>query len=155
MRQKVGRLFLVDVHKFPFIMPRVIDMHSSHFSSYWACLTGFEYSQEACQCWELLGRIRLLSNMDTASSNCTDTAGNPLRQRLRCNPVSLSFWIRPQRIIQNHRSQHSSHDIQEAVRLYVTSVSTSTLEAFNNAQILGLAGQNATAEYDVGLLSLS
>ena len=53
------------------------------------------------------------------------------------------------------RSQNSSHDIQEAARLYVTFVSASMLEAFNNAQILGLAGKNATEEYDVCIVSLS
>lgn len=67
----------------------------------------------------------------------------------------LVFSIRSQRIIKYLRSQTSSRDIPEAARLYVTIVFASTLEAFNHSQILGLAGQDATQEYDVCLLYLS
>lgn len=68
-------------------------------------------------------------------------------------PPSFLFDLH-QRNMQNVRSQISSHGIQEVARLYVTFFSASMFEAFNNTQILGLAGQNATEEYDAYLLHL-
>ena len=60
--------------------------------------------------------------------------------------------------MQNIGSHVSSHGIQKAARSYVTFVSAPTLQhrdrlAFNRAEILGLAGQNAAEEYDVCLHS--
>lgn len=54
----------------------------------------------------------------------------------------------------NLRSHISSHGVQKAARSYVTFVSAPTLQhldwlAFNRAEILGLAGQNATQEYEL------